>query len=113
MTNSGPGWLSKKARHMSASVPSACKILPVFVCLAPRKRTLRKSIFQARPIKREFRNQLVNDTDEALLAVGRNSLQSIGQCCYEVKVSRDLNKSAKAATTKALEEYQKKAEATA
>ena len=33
--------------------------------------------------------------------------------CYEVKVGRDLIKSAKAATTKALEEYQKKAEATA
>ena len=54
-----------------------------------------------------FRNQLGNDTEEALLAVGRNSLQNMGQCCYEVKVGRDLIKNTKAATMKALEEYQK------
>ena len=47
------------------------------------------------------------EREEALLAVGRNSLQNMGQCCYEVKVGRDLINSAKAATTKALEEYQK------
>ena len=64
-------------------------------------------------IKTEFRNQLGNDTKEALLAVGRNSLQNMSQCCYEVKVGRYLIKSAKAATMKALEEYHKKAEATA
>ena len=66
-----------------------------------------------RHIKTEFRNQLGNDTEEALLAVGRNSLQNMCQCCYEVKVGRDLIKSAKAATMKALEKYQKKTEATA
>ena len=63
--------------------------------------------------KTEFRNQLGNVTEEALLAVGRNSLQNMGQCCYEVKVGRYFNKSAKAATMKAHEEYQKKSEAIA
>ena len=59
-----------------------------------------------RHIKTTFRNQLGNDTK----AVGRNSLQNMGQCCYEVKVGRDLIKisSAKAAIMKALEEYQKR-----
>ena len=62
-----------------------------------------------RHIKTEFRNQLGNDTEEALLAVGvgRNSLQNMGQCCYKVKVGIDFIKSAKAATMKALAEYQK------
>ena len=61
-----------------------------------------------RYIKTEFRSQLGNDTEEALLAVGRNSLQNVGQVCYEVKVGKDFIKSAKAATMKTLEEYQKR-----
>ena len=60
-----------------------------------------------RHIKTEFRNQLGNDTAEALLVVGRNSLPNMGQCYYEVKVGRDLIKNTKAPTMKALEEYKK------
>ena len=87
------------------SIQSLFPVLAKFcqsLCLAPWKRRLH--------IKTEFCNQLGNDTEEAFLAVGRNSLQNMGQCCYEVKVGRDLIKisSAKAATMKALEEYQKR-----
>ena len=50
-----------------------------------------------RHIKTEFRNQLSNETEQAILAVHRNSIQNQGQCCYEVKVSKEVLKDAKSA----------------
>ena len=53
---------------------------PIFVCLAPWKRRLRKSIFHGEAHKDRISQSAWNDTEEALLAVGRNSLQNMGQC---------------------------------
>ena len=64
------------------------------LCVLPHGNADCERVFSmVRHIKTEVRNQLGNDsydTQEALLAAGRNSLQNMGQCCYDVKVGRDL-----------------------
>lgn len=79
------------------------------LCVLPHGNADCERIFSmVRHIKTEFRHQLGNDTEQALLAVNRNGLQNKGVCCYEVQVDKKLMKEAKMATTKALDEYQKK-----
>ena len=78
------------------------------LCVLPHGNADCERVFSmVRHIKTEFRNQLGNETEQALLAVHRNALQNQGQCCYEVKVPKELLKEAKSATMRALAEYKK------
>ena len=79
------------------------------LCVLPHGNADCERIFSmVRHIKTEFRNQLGSGTEEALLAVGRNALQNTNKSCFDLKIDRDLLKSAKVATMTALEENQKK-----
>ena len=75
------------------------------LCVLPHGNADCKRVFSmVRHIKTEFRNKLGNDTEQAIIAVNRNTIQNGNQCCYTVKATDEVLKAAKSATSRALKQ---------